>query len=87
MSIRNTSNKTTEDQPNTEKFPSSRAEGDIGTREMVYRGLRQHSIVLQLRFSQRWAVTSNKNKLSYSYPVSTRDLLSLMLQSPERESE
>ena len=72
--------------PNTEKFPSSGSQGHIRASKVVNRGLGQHGIVLQLRLPQRRAVPGNQHKLGYrSRLVSSRDLLSLTLQSPWKE--
>ena len=54
---------------------------------MVNRGLGQHGIVLQLRLPQRGAVPSDQDKLGYrSRLISSRDLLSLTLQSLWKEA-
>ena len=63
--------------------------------EVVDGGLGQHGVVLELRLAERGAVAGNEDKLSCRHArteyrnkggiVSTRDLLSLTLQSPERE--
>ena len=83
------------DIPNTEQLASSGAERDVGTREVVYGRLGEHGIVLKLGLAERGAVAGNEDKLSCRHArteyrnkggiVSTRDLLSLTLQSPERE--
>ena len=51
------------------------------------RSLGQHGVVLQLRFPQWGAVTSDQHKLGYRLRlISSRDLLSLTLQSPWKEA-
>ena len=73
--------------PNTEKFPGSGSQGHICTSKVVNRGLGQHRVVLQLRFPQWRAVSSDQHKLGYrSRTISSRDLLSLTLQSPWKEA-
>ena len=54
---------------------------------MVNRGLGQHGVVLQFGLPQRRAVTSDQHELGYRLRlVSSRDLLSLTLQSPWEEA-
>jgi hypothetical protein len=54
---------------------------------VVNRGLGQHGVVIQLRLPQRGTVPSDQHKLGYRLrSVSSRDLLSLTLQSPQKES-
>ena len=83
------------DAPDTEQLASSSAERDVGARKVVHGGLGEHGVVLKLGLAERGAVAGNKDKLSCRHAhteyknkgnmVSTRDLLSLTLQSPERE--
>ena len=85
------------DIPNTEQLASSGAERDVGTRKVVYGRLGEHGIVLELGLAERGAVAGNEDQLGYKAreahgedgdrinSVSPRDLLSLTLQSPERE--
>ena len=69
--------------PNTEKLPGSGPQGHICTSKVMNGGLGQHGVVFQLRFPQWRAVTSDQHKLCYGLPlISSRDLLSLTLQSP-----
>ena len=54
---------------------------------MVNRGLGQHGIVLQLRLPQWGTVPSDQHELGYgSRLISSKDLLSLTLQSLWKES-
>ena len=74
------------DSPNTEKLAGSGPQGHIRASKVMNGSLGQHSIVLQLGLSQRGAVPSDQHKLGYRLPlVSSRDLLSLTLQSPWKE--
>ena len=69
------------DSPNTEKLPSGGSQGHICTTKVVNRGLGQHGVVLQLRFPQWGAVAGDQHELGCRL-ISSRDLLSLTLQSP-----
>ena len=84
--------------PNTEELSGSGTERNVGTSKVVDGGLGQHCVVLELRLAEWRAVTRDQNELCWrrrqahkreranmSHIVSTRDLLSLTLQSPERE--
>ena len=85
------------DAPDTEQLASSSAERDVGARKVVHGGLGEHGIVLKLGLAERGAVAGNEDQLGYKAReahgedggringVSPRDLLSLTLQSPERE--
>ena len=76
------------DSPNTEKLPSGGSQGHIRASKVVNRSLGQHGIILQLRLPQRGAVPSDQHELGCRLrAVSSRDLLSLMLQSPWKEVE
>ena len=75
------------DPPNTEKLPGRCSQGHICTSKVVNRGLGQHRVVLQLRFPQWRAVAGDQHELGYrSRLISSRDLLSLTLQSPWKEA-
>ena len=49
--------------PNAEKFTGSSSKGDVCPSKVMHRGFGQHSIVLQLGFTERRAVASNQNEL------------------------
>ena len=71
------------DSPNTEKLPCSGPQGHICTSKVMNGGLGQHGVVFQLRFPQWGTVTSDQHKFGYGLRlISSRDLLSLTLQSP-----
>ena len=76
------------DSPNTEKLPSGGSQGHIRASKVVNRSLGQHGIILQLGLPQRGAVPSDQHELGCRLrAVSSRDLLSLTLQSPWKEVE
>ena len=69
--------------PNTKKLPGSGPQGHICTSKVMNGGLGQHGVVFQLRFPQWGTVTSDQHKFGYGLRmISSRDLLSLTLQSP-----
>jgi len=72
--------------PNPEEFPGGGSQGHVRTSKVVNRGLGQHGVVLQLRLPQGGAVPGDQHKLGCRLRlISSRDLLSLTLQSPGKE--
>ena len=68
--------------PNSEKLSGRGSQSHVRPSKMVNGGLGQHSVVLQLRLPQWGAVPSDQHQLGYGLRlVSSRDLLSLTLQS------
>lgn len=54
--------------PNTEELSGSGSEGDVGSGVEVDGGLGEHGVVLNLRATERRAVTGDQDELGCNHP-------------------
>ena len=87
MSDTNTKGKILCGSPNAEKFASGSTQRHVRTSKVMNRCFGQHGVVLQLGLPQRRTVSGDQHKFGYiPRLISSRDLLSLTLQSPWKEA-